>query len=111
MKCPISSLTTNYVLSLQGTCDLYLLLQNHINHILVLHILSLGSFVPLPWLVMNGKVKAPFRTRLSEVHPTNSQSVPLPMIRFEYVNSLPPIHKGPLRPLVGIMAHLVVSDL
>jgi len=24
---------------------------------------------------------------------------------------LPPIHKGPFRPLVGIMAHLLVSDL
>ena len=111
MKCPISSLTTNYVLSLQGTCDLYLLLQNHINHILVLHILSLGSFVPLPWLVMNGKVKAPFRTRLSEVHPTNSQSVPLPEMGFEYINSLPPIHYGSFRPKVGIMTHLLILSL
>ena len=30
---------------------------------------------------------------------------------FEYVNGLPPIHKGPLRPSVGIMADLVMSDL
>ena len=33
------------------------------------------------------------------------------MMGFEYVNGLPPIHKGPLRPSVGIMAHLIVSDL
>ena len=30
---------------------------------------------------------------------------------FEYVNDLPPIHKSPLRPAVGILALLVVSDL
>ena len=30
--------------------------------------------------------------------------MPLPMMGFEYVNGLPPIHKGPLRPSVGIMA-------
>ena len=29
----------------------------------------------------------------------------------EYINSLPPIHYGPFRPKVGIMTHLVVSDL
>ena len=34
-----------------------------------------------------------------------------PIIGFEYVKGLPPIRKGPLRPSVGIMAHLVVSDL
>ena len=33
------------------------------------------------------------------------------MMGFEYVNDLPPIHKSPVRPSVGIMAHLVVSDL
>ena len=54
---------------------------------------------------------APFRPKSFEVHPTNSQCVSLPMIGFEYVNGLPPIHKGLLGPLVGIMAHLVVSDL
>ena len=54
---------------------------------------------------------ASFVPKFFEVHPTNSQSVPLPMMGFEYVNGLLPIHKGPLRPLVGIMAHLVVSDL
>ena len=37
--------------------------------------------------------------------------MPLPMMGFEYVNGLPPIHKGPLRPSIGIMAHLVMSDL
>ena len=47
----------------------------------------------------------------SRVYPTNSQSMSLPMMGFEYVNGLPPIHKGPLRPSVGIMAHLVVNDL
>jgi len=78
---------------------------------MILHILLLGSFVPLPWLVMSGKVKAPFRLRLSKVHLSNSQSVTLSMMGFEYINGLPPIHKGPLRPSVGIMAHLVMSDL
>jgi len=33
------------------------------------------------------------------------------MMGFEYVNGLPPIYKGPLRPSIGIMAHLVVSNL
>ena len=33
------------------------------------------------------------------------------MMSFEYVNSFPPIHKGPLRLSVRIMANLVVSDL
>ena len=33
------------------------------------------------------------------------------MMSFEYINGLPPIHKGPLRLLIGVMAHLVVSDL
>ena len=49
---------------------------------IVLLILLLGFFVPLPWLVISGKVEAPFRPRLSEVHPTNSQSMPLPMWVF-----------------------------
>ena len=35
----------------------------------------------------------------------------LPMMGFEYVNGLPPIHKGPLRPSVEITAHLVASNL
>ena len=54
---------------------------------------------------------ASFRPKSFKVHPINSQCVPLPMISFDYVNDLPPIHKGPFRPLVGIMTHLVVSDL
>jgi len=33
------------------------------------------------------------------------------MMGFEYVNGLPLIRKGPLRPSVGIMTHLVVSGL
>ena len=33
------------------------------------------------------------------------------MMGFEYVNGLPPINKGPLRPSVGIMVLLVMSDL
>ena len=33
------------------------------------------------------------------------------MMGFEYLNGLPPIHYDPFRPKVGIMAHLVVSDL
>ena len=33
------------------------------------------------------------------------------MMGFEYVNGLPPIHNGPFRPKVEIMAHLVMSDL
>ena len=52
-----------------------------------------------------------FKPNSSRVHPTNLQFVPLPMMDFEYINSLPPIHYGPFRPKVGIMAHLVVSDL
>ena len=59
---------------------------------MILNTLSLGSFVPLPWLVMSGKVKAPFRPRLSEVHLSNSQSVPLSMMGFEYINGLPLIY-------------------
>ena len=78
---------------------------------MILHILSLGSFVPLPWLVMSGKVKAPFRPRLSEVHLCNSQFVTLSMMGFEYINGLPLIYYGPFSPKVGTMAHLVVSDL
>ena len=58
-----------------------------------------------------GRWKAPFGPKSFEVHPTNSQCVPLPMIGFEYVDDLPSIHEGPLRPSVGIMAHLVMSDL
>ena len=58
-----------------------------------------------------GKWKAPFEPKSFEVHPTNLQSALLPIIGFEYVKGLPPIHKGPLRPSVGIMAHLVVGDL
>ena len=56
-------------------------------------------------------MEAPFGPRLSGVHPTNSQFVPLSMIGFKYINGLPPIHYGSFRPKVGIMAHLVVSDL
>ena len=33
------------------------------------------------------------------------------MMGFEYIDSLPLIHKGPLKPSIGIMVHLVVSDL
>ena len=58
-----------------------------------------------------GDKYSPLRPKSIEVHPTNSQSVSLPMMHFENVNGLPPIHKAPLRPLVEIMAHLVVSDL
>ena len=73
---------------------------------------SLGSFVPLTSVGDEWEDEyAPFRPKSFKVHPTNSQSVSLPMMGFEYVNSLPPIHKGPLRPLIGIMAHLVVSNL
>ena len=66
-------------------------------------------FCPLPWLVVSGKVKALFRPKSSEVHPTNSQSVPSPIMDIEYIYGLPPIHYGPFRPKVGIMAHLVVT--
>jgi len=54
---------------------------------------------------------AQFGPKSSRVHPTNSQSLPLPIMGFEYVNGLPPIHYGPFRLMVGIMAHLIVSDL
>ena len=61
---------------------------------------------------MSGKMRyASFGSKSFEIHPTNSQSMSLPMMGFEYVKGLPLIHKGPLRPSVGIMAHLVVSDL
>ena len=43
---------------------------------------------------------APFRPKSFEVHRTNSQHVPLPIMGFEYVNGLPQIRKGPLRPSV-----------
>ena len=52
-----------------------------------------------------------FKSKSFKVHLTNIQCVSLPMMGFEYVNDLPPIHKSPVRPSVGIMAHLVVSDL
>ena len=60
---------------------------------------------------MSGKVEAPFGPEFSRIYPTNSQSLPLPIMGFEYVNGLPPIHYDPFRPKVGIMAHLVMSDL
>ena len=73
---------------------------------------SLGSFVPFTLVGDKWENEyAPFKPKSFEVHPTNLQSMPLPMMGFKYVNGLPPIHKGPFRPLVGIMAHLVVSDL
>ena len=68
--------------------------------------LSLGSLVPLPWLVMSGKVVVPFKPKLFKAHPTNSQSM-----GFKYINGLPPIHYSPIRRMVGIMAYLVASDL
>ena len=39
-----------------------------------------------------------------------SQSMLSPIMGFEYINGLSPIHYGSFRPKVGIMAHLVVSD-
>ena len=65
----------------------------------------------LGWWWVGRRWKAPFEPKSFEVHPTNSHCVPLPMIGFEYVDDLPSIHEGPLRPLIGIMAHLVMSDL
>ena len=58
-----------------------------------------------------GRWKASFGLKSFEVHPTNSQSVSLPIMGFKYIKGLPPIHKGPLRPSVGIMTHLVMGDL
>ena len=81
----------------------YSILVAHTNHLVLLS-LYLGW-----WWV--GRWKAPFGHKSFEVHPINSQCVSLPMMGFEYVKGLPPIHKRPLRPSVGIMAHLVVSDL
>ena len=73
---------------------------------------SLGSFVPFISVSDEWEdVYAPFRPKSSGVYPTNSQSMPLPMMGFEYINGLPPIHYGPFRPKVGIVAHLVVNDL
>ena len=64
-----------------------------------------------PRLVMSGKVEAPFGPKFSRIHLSNSQSMLLPIMGFEYINGLPPIHYGPFRTKVGIMVHLVVSDL
>ena len=73
---------------------------------------SLGSFIPFTPVGDAWEDEyAPFKPKSLEVHPTNSQSVPLPIMGFEYVNGLPPIHNGLFRPKVGIMAHSVVSDL
>ena len=73
---------------------------------------SLGSFVPFTLVSDEWEDEfTPFGPKSFEVHPTNSQPVPLPIMGFEYVNCLPPIHKGPLRPSVGIMVQLVMSDL
>ena len=73
---------------------------------------SLGSFV-LFTPVGNewANEYAPFGPKSFRVHPTNSQSMPLPMMGFKYVNSLPPIHYGPFWPNVGIMVHLDANDL
>ena len=60
---------------------------------------------------MSGKVEAPFEPKSFEVHPTNSQSMPSLIMGFEYINYLPPVNYGPFRPKVGIMAHLVLSDI
>ena len=59
-----------------------------------------------------GRWKASFGPKYFEVHPTNSQSVPSPITGLEYIKSFAtnPLW-GPLRPSVGIIAHLVVSDL
>ena len=65
-----------------------------------MHTLSLGSFIPLPWLVMSGKMEATFRPRLFEFYPTNSQPVSLPMMDFEYINGLPPIYYSPFWPKI-----------
>ena len=74
--------------------------------------ISLGSFVPFTPINDEWEDEyTSFKPKSFEVHPTNSQSMPLPMMSFEYINSLSSIHKGPFRPLVGIMAHLVMSDL
>ena len=35
---------------------------------------------------------APFGPKSFEVHPINSKCVQLPMMGFEYINGLPPIH-------------------
>ena len=73
---------------------------------------SLGSFVHFTPVVNEWEDEyALFGPKSFEVHPTNSQSMSLPMMGFEYVNGLPPIHKGPLRPSVEITAHLVASNL
>ena len=73
---------------------------------------SLGSFVPFTLISDEWKDEyASFGPKYFEVHPMNSQPVPLPMMGFKYIYCLPPNHKGPLRPLVGIMAHLVVNGL
>ena len=89
-----------YVLTLIKAYSILVCTHNYMVH------LSL-----LPRLGMSGKMEGSIGPKSFEVHPTNSQCVPLPMMGFEYVNSFPLIHKGPLRPLVGIMAHLVMSDL
>ena len=69
---------------------------------------SLGSFVPFTSVSDEWEDEyAPFRPKSFEVHPMSTLSMPLPMMGFEYINGLSPIHKGPIRPLVGIMVHLL----
>ena len=42
---------------------------------MVLHTLSLGSLLILPWLEVSEKDEAPFGPGLFEVHPNNSHCV------------------------------------
>lgn len=51
---------------------------------MVLHTFT-GFFILLPQLELSKKVQALFGLKLSEVHLTNSQSVLLPTMGFEYV--------------------------
>ena len=89
----------------------YLTLIKTISILVCTHItFSLLSFNLNWWWV--GRWKAPFEPKSSEVHPTNSQSVPSLIMGFEYIKRFTtnPLW-GPLKPLVRIIAHIVVSDL
>ena len=80
--------------------------------IFFLHTLHLVLFVLFTLISDEWEDKyTPFGPKSSGVHPTNAQSVPLPIMGFKYVNSMPPIHYNSFRPKVGIIAQLVVSDL
>ena len=62
-------------------------------------------------MVISGKVEAPLEPKSFGVHPNKLQFVLLPIIRFESVNYLPPIHYSTIMPKVGVIDPLVANVL